>query len=74
MTAHTRDGALTAGLILIAIGVIFLIESFHESFSVWHLFVRYWPLILIIIGVSRLYGYFAWPGVPPAPEQPPHKE
>jgi len=65
MTAQARGGALTAGLILIAIGVIFLIESFHEAFSVWHLFARYWPIILIIIGVRKLYGYFAWQGIPP---------
>ncbi len=74
MTAKARGGALTAGLILIAIGVIFLIESFHASFSPWHLFARYWPVILIIVGVRKLYGYFAWPGIPPAPEQPLHKE
>ncbi len=74
MTAQARGGALTAGLILIAIGVIFLIESFHENFSVWHLFVRYWPIILIIVGLKRLYAFFAWPGIRPASEQPPHKE
>ena len=74
MAARTRGGALTAGLILIALGVIFLIESFNESFSVWHLFARYWPVILIIIGVRKFYAYFAWPANPPAPEKPPQKE
>jgi hypothetical protein len=69
MAARSRGGALTAGLILIALGVIFLIESFHESFSAMHLFARYWPVIPIIIGVRRFYAYIAWQAYPPAPDK-----
>ncbi len=66
MAARPVGGALTAGLILIIIGAVFLLENFDSSFSVWSV-VRYWPVILILIGVRRLYDYFAWPEVPPPP-------
>jgi ABC-type polysaccharide/polyol phosphate export permease len=52
---------LTAGLILIVLGVIFLAESLYGSFSAWQLFARYWPLILIILGLRNLFLYFTWP-------------
>ncbi len=65
MAARSYSGALTAGLILIALGVIFLIESFYAPFSAWRLIGRSWPLILILIGLKKIYGYFAWPAVRP---------
>jgi DUF4097 and DUF4098 domain-containing protein YvlB len=52
MNRSTRSGALTAGLILIAIGVIFFIENIYGNFSAWRLLGRYWPLILILIGAN----------------------
>ena len=64
MDICTRGSALTAGLILIALGVIFLAENIYDPFSAWHLIARYWPVILIIVGLKRLYCYFAWPAVP----------
>jgi hypothetical protein len=62
---------LTAGLILIALGVIFLIENWYGSISVWRLFGRYWPVILISIGLVKLYRYFTWREIPPVPDAPP---
>jgi hypothetical protein len=67
MSARPLGGALTAGLILILIGTIFLIENFYAPFSAWRLIARYWPVILIIVGLRRLYDYFTWPQIPPAP-------
>ena len=71
MSFRAHSGALTAGLILIALGVIFLIENFYAPFSAWRLLARYWPVIPIIVGVRRVVEYFAWPGIPPAPDQAP---
>ncbi len=73
MHARPVGGALTAGLILIAIGVIFLLENFYSSFSIVSV-LRYWPVILILIGLRRLYDYFAWPQIPPPPHQTESKE
>jgi hypothetical protein len=64
-THHPRSGALMAGLILIAFGVIFLIESFNASFSAGSLIYRYWPLIPILIGVQRAFAFFTWEAIHP---------
>jgi hypothetical protein len=60
MTATVRRGTLTAGLVLIAIGLVFFLENWYERFSFWHLIGRYWPAILILVGLNKLYGYFTW--------------
>lgn len=69
MTYRSSSGALTAGMILIALGVIFMIENFYAPFSAWRLIARYWPVILIIVGIRRIVDYFAWPGIPPVPDK-----
>jgi uncharacterized membrane protein len=71
MTVRSRSGALTAGSILIAIGLIFFLQNVYEHFSAWRLIARYWPLLLIIIGLRKLYDYSTWQEapreIPPAP-------
>jgi hypothetical protein len=74
MSARSYSGTLTAGLILIVLGSIFLIENFYAPFSAWRVISRYWPVILIIIGVKRLCEYFAWPETPPPPDHAALKE
>lgn len=75
MVARNRNGALTAGIILILIGLLFLLETWYGTLSFWRLFARYWPLILIAIGLKKLYGYFTWQESPPAiPDQDTQKE
>jgi hypothetical protein len=74
MSPRTYSGALTAGLILIALGVIFLIEGFYAPFSAWRVLARYWPIIPIIIGLKQIYAYFTWQALPPPPDKAPLKE
>ena len=74
MPARPLGGALTAGFVLMLIGVIFLIENFYAPFSAWRLIARYWPVLLIVVGLRRIYDYFSWPQVPPAPDQAKSKE
>ena len=68
-----RHGALTAGVILIILGVIFMLEIWYREFSFWRVFARYWPLILIWVGATKLYRYYTWQEPPPVPpaEVPP---
>ncbi len=66
MSARSRSGLLTAGLILIGIGLVFLLNNFYE-YSIWHLIARYWPVLLILVGVKKLFGYFTWEETPSAP-------
>jgi hypothetical protein len=65
MSVRSRSGALTAGLILIGIGSIFFLQNVYEHFSAWRLIAHYWPVILIIIGLKKLFDYFAWQESPP---------
>jgi hypothetical protein len=74
MSARPLGGALTAGLILISLGVIFLFENFYAPFSAWRLISRYWPVILIVIGLRRMYDYFTWPEIPPVQAKAESKE
>jgi hypothetical protein len=74
MNRYARSNALTMGLILIAFGVIFLIENFYAPFSAWRLLIRYWPVLPIIIGIKKLVLYFTWPTTPAAPNTEPSKE
>ncbi len=71
MSYRKTGGALTAGVILIVLGAIFLVENFYAPFSAWRLIARYWPVILIIVGIRKAIGYFAWRDIPPAPERTP---
>ena len=74
MSKRPLGGALTAGLILIVIGAIFLIENLYAPFSPWRLIARYWPVILIFIGLRRIFDYFTWPQNPPSPNRSDSKE
>jgi len=42
-----RSAGVTGGIILIAIGLVFLVNIFFPAWDIWTL----WPLILVIIGV-----------------------
>ena len=67
MAPRTRSGILNAGLILIAIGILFMINNFYEI-SAWRLVAKYWPVVLILVGLKKLVGYFTWQDISPAPE------
>ena len=49
---------LTWAVILIAVGVVFLINNLHlNGFSIdWLALIRYWPVILILVGLELILG------------------
>jgi phage shock protein PspC (stress-responsive transcriptional regulator) len=49
-----QQGSVIAGSILILLGGLFLAEEFLPDFD----FEKYWPLILIFIGIGLLIGAF----------------
>jgi hypothetical protein len=49
-----RGKSLLAPLILIAVGVVFLLQNFNIVPRLGPLLAQWWPLILIIVGVSLL--------------------
>ena len=54
-----RRHSVVGPLILIVIGVLFLLRNFGFRLPLLHQFVRYWPLLLVVIGLVRLAEYFA---------------
>ena len=53
MANQKKSGSLLWGIILIAVGGIFLLEQFDIDVfdQVW----RFWPLILIVWGANKLW-------------------
>ena len=49
-----RPRSIVGPVILIGIGVIFLMRNFGYSLGFLQDFVRYWPLLLVLIGLVRL--------------------
>ncbi|MDP2872303.1 MAG: DUF5668 domain-containing protein [Bacillota bacterium] len=57
-----RGRRLAAGLIILLLGVMFLLGNMGlMDWSVWGLLFRYWPVLLVLAGVSVLLGgSFRW--------------
>ncbi|MGH9863648.1 MAG: DUF4097 family beta strand repeat-containing protein [Candidatus Acidiferrales bacterium] len=64
-TAYRR-GSVFGGLLLIAIGGLFLYANLHREFSPWPLIATYWPVLIIFWGLSRLVDYLILRGTPEA--------
>ena len=54
-----RRHSVVGPLILIVIGVLFLLRNFGYTFPFFHNFVKFWPLLLVGIGLVRLAEFFA---------------
>ncbi|HEV2386983.1 MAG TPA: DUF4097 family beta strand repeat-containing protein [Candidatus Acidoferrales bacterium] len=54
-----RRGSIFGGLLLIAIGVLFLIHYMVPGLLHLGELARYWPLLLIVWGLARLWDHFA---------------
>jgi DUF4097 and DUF4098 domain-containing protein YvlB len=54
-----RRHSVVGPLILIVIGGLFLLRNFGFSIPLFHGFVKYWPLLLVLIGLVRLAEFFA---------------
>ena len=57
--ARVRRRSITGPVILICVGVFFLLGNILPGFHVWWFLSRYWPLILIVIGLGRVWDYYA---------------
>ena len=55
-----RRGSITGPIILLAIGIIALLIEIGRlnGYAVWDWYVRWWPLLLILVGVISLAEYF----------------
>lgn len=48
----------TGAIMLILVGAAFLLYNFGFTFPWFHLYARWWPLLLVLIGVLKLLEYY----------------
>lgn len=53
-----RRGSIVWAILLIGIGVLFLIANLRPTFDPWWILGRYWPLLLVAIGLGRLWDHY----------------
>lgn len=56
---YHRRRSVFGGLILILIGVVFLLYEYHPEIGIGRLFTHYWPLLLILWGLARLFDHLS---------------
>jgi len=54
-----RRRSIFGGLLLVLVGVLLLLRNYMPMLGIGHLVARYWPVLLIIWGLAKLYDYFA---------------
>ena len=52
---NPRRISLVGPLILITIGALFLLHNWRPDFEPWPILATYWPLILIFIGLGKVW-------------------
>jgi DUF4097 and DUF4098 domain-containing protein YvlB len=54
-----RRGSIFWALTLIAVGAIFLYHNFNPTLHPWEIIAKYWPILIIFWGLSKLLDYLA---------------
>ncbi len=58
MNVYTyRRGSIFWALTLIAVGGIFLYQNFNPAIHPWHIIAKFWPILIIFWGLSKLIDY-----------------
>lgn len=57
-TYRHHRGSIFWALTLIGIGILFLYQNFNPAVRPWQLIAKYWPLLIIFWGLSKLVDYF----------------
>jgi hypothetical protein len=53
-----RSRSITRGLFIIALGVFLLVFTLHADWDMWPIVARYWPVILIVFGLGKIFDAF----------------
>jgi hypothetical protein len=71
MSVYTyRHGSIFWALTLIGVGAIFLWQNFNSAIHPWQLIAKFWPILIIFWGLSKLIDYMqaqAHPDTTPPP-------
>src|ERR1700722_11225336 len=55
---NRRRPSIADGLIVVTVGIIFLIANLQPDLDFWSIAMRYWPVILIVIGLGKIFDAF----------------
>jgi hypothetical protein len=66
-TEHRPSRSIWGAVVLIALGVLLLLANLGLNFNPWSLLARFWPLILIFLGIGGVIDYFRVRSDPTAP-------
>lgn len=58
MTSKRRRPSLLGGLLWTGVGVFFLFRNFAVVPDFWSLAARYWPILLILLGLGKVIDYY----------------
>jgi N-terminal domain of toast_rack, DUF2154/Domain of unknown function (DUF5668) len=53
-----RERSVVGPIILIGLGLLFLLGTLRPDFDPWWMFWRYWPLLLIFIGLGQIWDHY----------------
>ena len=53
-----QRSSIFSGLLLVVLGILFLLARFHPDLGIWHLFWRFWPVLIILWGIAKLVDHF----------------
>src|SRR4249920_740143 len=58
MKMRGRHGSIFWSLILISVGLLFLLRNLGFEIRPWLIIAKYWPILIIFWGLSKLFSYF----------------
>ncbi len=56
--AYKRRPSLLGGLLWATVGLLFLLRNFGIGPDVWSVIGRFWPVLLILLGLGKIIEYF----------------
>ncbi len=62
MSARKRRPSLLGGLLWLSLGGLFLLHNLGRGPDIWSLTVRYWPILLILLGLGKVIDYYRQKG------------
>ena len=66
---NPRRVSLVFPIILITVGALFLLHNWRPAFDPWPILATYWPLILIFVGVGKIWDSTYRSRNPDAPQR-----
>ena len=55
---ENRRSSLVAPILLVGLGLLFLYSNFRPELEPWLVVSRFWPLILVFLGLGKLWDHF----------------